>query len=60
MQGVEIRCLSGTHRPAKHVRSSRQQLLLPLGDLSGVDAELLSQFGQRLVVFDGRPTPPGP
>ena len=39
--------------PAKHVRGSGEQLLLPFGDLGGMDTELLGQFGQRLVAFDG-------
>ena len=51
-QHLEIRRLGRSLRPTNHVCGSRQQLLLPFGDLGGVDAELLSLFGQRLVPFD--------
>jgi hypothetical protein len=54
MQGLEIRRVRCRLGPAKDLRGPRQQLLFPFGDLSGVDAELLGQFGQRLVAFDGR------
>lgn len=37
--------------PAKHVRGAGQQLLLPFGDLGGMDAELLRQLRDRLITF---------
>ncbi len=52
VQRLEIRRLRRRLRPAKDLCCPRQQLLLPFGDLGRVDAELLSQFGQRLVAFD--------
>jgi hypothetical protein len=39
--------------PPKYVCGSGEPLLLPVGDLGGMDAELLSQLSQRLVPFDG-------
>jgi len=38
----------------KHIGRARQQLLLPFGDLRGVDLKVLCQFGQCLVAFDRR------
>ena len=54
MQCLEIKRLSRSLRPTKHICGLRQQLLLPFGDLGGVDAELLSQFGQRHLCLKGR------
>lgn len=53
MQRFEIGRLRWCLRPAKHAFGSSQQLFLPVGDLSGMYPELLSQFGPRLVAFDG-------
>ena len=52
MQSLEIRRLCGSLRSAKHVYSSRQQLLFPFRNLGGMDTEVLSQFSERLVAFD--------
>jgi hypothetical protein len=38
---------------AEHSRRALQKLRLPLGDLVGMNVELLSQLGQRLVASDG-------
>lgn len=51
VQGFGIRCLRRHLGSAKDVRCA-QPLLLPLRDLGGVDAELLSQFRQGFVAFD--------
>lgn len=42
---LEIRSVHRRFRSDKHVRDSRQQLLLLFGDLGGMGAELLGQFG---------------
>ncbi len=52
MECFEIWCVRRRFGATKHVSGPRQQLLLPFGDLGGMDPKLLSQFGQRLVTFD--------
>ena len=52
MEGFEIWHLRRRFGSAKYVRGPRQQLLLPLGDLGGMDANMLGSFGQGLVAFD--------
>lgn len=54
MKSLESRCVCRRLDAAKYIRRLCQQLLFPLGDLSGMDAELLGQFGERLVAFDSR------
>ena len=52
MEGREIRRVRRRVGPPNYVRGPRQQLLLPVGDLGGMDANVLGQFGQRLVAVD--------
>ena len=57
MQHRQIDCRSVTIGAAvrsKHPGCPVEQLPLPLGDLVGMNVELLSQLGQRLVASDGR------
>src|ERR1700730_17862309 len=42
----------GTSLSPEYPDSSFEQLHLPLGDLIGMDVELLGQFGQRLLALD--------
>lgn len=53
VQRLKIRRLRWRFRPAKHVRGPCEQLLLPFGDLGGMDVELLGQFRHSLLTFDG-------
>ena len=52
MERLQIRSVRWWVGSTKDVRSSGQQLLLPVGDLRGMDTELLSQLGERLVAFE--------
>ena len=52
VENREIRHVRRRCGAAKHVRGPRKQLRLPVGDLGGMDAKVLGQFGQRFVAFD--------
>ncbi len=54
MERFEIWRVGRRRGPPKDIRGPRQQLLLPFGDLRGMDLKVLRQFGQRLVAFDRR------
>ena len=44
VEGLEIRRIRRRLGSAKHVRRPRQQVLLPFGDLGGMDVKLLGSI----------------
>ncbi len=54
MEGLEIWHVCWRRGPTKDIGDPCQQLLLPFGNLRGMDLKLFRSCGQRLVAFDRR------